>query len=419
MIIDLSNQKLYNPIYLPLLNDKKRYLLMYGGRDSAKSYFAAQKVIIDTMSKPYSRFILVRKVYADIKDSQYQTIKDIVNAYGLMEHFHFTENPLRIVFKRNGNTILSRGLDKEHKTKSIKDPTGVWYEEMNEIGFNDFLKTTTSLRGGVIQELATFNPELETDWINSYFFPAKQSYEKPDGKFHWVKSIRNDSTILHTTYRDNKYCTQQSVDLLESFKQTDENYYNIYSLGLWGGVLKGLIYPDWEIIDNIPKEAEFLGNGLDFGFTNHQTGVAGVYVNGRDLIFDELLYGRKFTNIKIANELKNLQIGNDEVIADSAEPKSIAEIFDMGINIHDAIKGPDSVRAGINKIKEYNIKVTSRSRNLIRELEHYKWKVDRNGENLNEPVKLFDDLLDAARYVVQTKLMVRKVKKFGFRSFKM
>ena len=109
---------------------------MYGGRDSAKSYFAAQKVIIDTMRKPYSRFILVRKVYADIKDSLYQTIKDIVSDYGLMEHFHFTENLFRILFKRNGNTILARGLDKEHKTKSIKDPTSIWYDEMNEIKFS-------------------------------------------------------------------------------------------------------------------------------------------------------------------------------------------------------------------------------------------------------------------------------------------
>ena len=263
MIIDLSNPKIYNTVYLPLLNDKHRYLLLYGGRDSAKSYFAAQKVIIDTMRKPYSRFILVRKVYADIKDSQYQTIKDIVMAYGLMDHFHFIENPLRIVFKRNGNTIISRGLDKEHKTKSIKDPTGVWYEEANEIRFNDFLKTTTSLRGGIIQEILTFNPELETEWINSYFFPNKQSYEKPDGKFHWVNSIRSDTTILHTTYKDNRYCTEQSVELLESFKETDENYYKIYSLGLWGGVLEGLIYENWEIIETVPKEAEFIAYGLD------------------------------------------------------------------------------------------------------------------------------------------------------------
>ena len=370
------------------------------------------------MSKTYSRYLLIRKVYADIKDTQYQTIKDIVNDYGIMEYFHFTENPLKIIFKPNGNSILARGLDKEYKTKSIKDPTGTWYEEMNEIRFNDFLKTTTSLRGGIIQEIATFNPELETDWINSYFFPAKQSYEKQDGNFNYVKSIRKDTTILHTTYKDNNYCTPQSVELLESFKGVDENTYRIYTLGLWGGELRGLIYPEWEIIDKIPHEAELLGYGLDFGFTNHETGIAGVYVNGKDLIIDELLYKKGLTNYQIASAIKEMNIGNNEVIADSAEPKSIEEIYRMGINIHSAVKGADSVRVGINKIKEFNIKVTSHSRNAIKELKHYKWKMDKNGECLNEPVKMFDHLLDAVRYVVMTKLVVKRKRIYGIRTFK-
>jgi phage terminase large subunit len=418
MIIDLSNPDLFNPIYLPLLRDRNRYLLLYGGRDSAKSYFAAQKVIIDTMSKAYSRYILVRKIYADIKDSQYQTIKDIIQDYGLTDHFHFTTNPLKIVFKPNGNMILARGLDKEYKTKSIKDPTGVWYEEMNEITFDDFLKTTTSLRGGIIQEIATFNPERETDWINSYFFPPKQSYEKEDGNFHFVKSIRNDTTILHTTYRDNQYCTRQSVELLESFKETDLNYYKIYSLGLWGGELKGLIYEDWKIVDEIPKDAQLLGYGLDFGFTNAPSVLVKVCVRGKELYLDEIFYEKKLTNDLIANRIKNAGVGNEEVIADGAEPKSIEEIYQLGINIHpDANRGKISVVDGISKMKEYHIHVTSSSRNLISELKHYKWKVDKNGQVLNEPVKLFDHGLDAARYVVVNKLFAvrRRRKKFKIR----
>ena len=111
MQIDFSNPRLFNDAYIPLLYDNNRYLLIYGGRDSAKSFFAGQKVLIDTMGKPYSRFILVRKVYADIKDSQFQTLKDIIKLYGLDEYFHITENPLKITFKKNGNYIIARGLD--------------------------------------------------------------------------------------------------------------------------------------------------------------------------------------------------------------------------------------------------------------------------------------------------------------------
>ena len=393
---------------------------MYGGRDSAKSYFAAQKVIIDTMRKPYSRFILVRKVYSDIKDSQFQTIKDIVAAYGLMDHFHFTENPLRITFKRNGNMILARGLDKEHKTKSIKDPTGVWYEEANEIGFNDFLKTSTSLRGGILQEIATFNPEMETEWINSYFFPPKQTYEKADGNFHFVNSIRSDSTILHTTYRDNAYVTPQSAELLESFKQVDENYYNIYTLGLWGGVLEGLIYENWEIANSIPLDAKLLGYGLDWGFTNDPSTLIGVFMGGDSVLYlDEILYKTGMSNQDIINVMiANGILKTDEIIADNAEPKSIHELFVAGFNIHPAVKGADSIRVGIEKVKGYRLKVTSRSRNLIVELKNYRWKMDKNGNSLNVPVDRFNHALDAVRYVVLNKLFVRKKRMFGVRSFR-
>jgi phage terminase large subunit len=419
MLIDLSSHELFNEAYIPLLYDKNRYLLLYGGRDSAKSYFAAQKVIIDTISKGYSRYILVRKVYADIKDSQFQTIKDIIYSYNIQDYFHIIENPLKITFKKNGNTILARGLDKEHKTKSIKDPTGVWYEELNEIGFNDFLKTTTSLRGGIIQEIATFNPEMETDWINNYFFPAKESYEKIDGNFHYVKSIRNDTTILHTTYKDNKYVTPQSALLLESFKETDQNYYKIYTLGLWGGVLEGLIYENWEIINEIPKESKFLGYGLDWGFTNDPTSMVKVTIADDVLYLEEVLYKKGITNQDIARELiKSGLSRTDEIVADSAEPKSIQELYNEGWNVHPALKGPDSVRAGINKIKQYKIVVTSRSKNLIRELKNYRWKMDKDGNSLNEPIDNYNHGLDGLRYVVMNKLTINKKRIFGIRSVK-
>lgn len=409
MLIDLSSNELFNEAYVPLLYDRNRYLLLYGGRDSAKSYFAAQKVIIDTISKSYSRYILVRKVYADIKDSQFQTIKDIIYSYNIQDYFHIIENPLKITFKKNGNTILARGLDKEHKTKSIKDPTGVWYEELNEIGFNDFLKTTTSLRGGIIQEIATFNPEMETDWINNYFFPAKESYEKADGNFHYVKSIRNDTTIMHSTYKDNKYVTPQSAVLLESFKETDQNYYKIYTLGLWGGVLEGLIYENWEIINEIPKESKFIAYGLDWGFTNDPTAMVKVCMADDVLYLDEVLYKKGVTNQDIARELIRTGISRtDEIVADSAEPKSIQELYAAGWNVHPALKGQDSVRAGINKIKQYKIVVTARSRNLIRELKNYRWKMDKNGNSLNEPIDNYNHCLDGLRYVVLNKLMYNR-----------
>jgi len=321
---------------------------------------------------------------------------------------------------RNGNMIIARGLDKEHKTKSIKDPTGVWYEEMNEIGFNDFIKTTTSLRGGIIQEIATFNPEMETDWINSYFFPAKENYEKAEGNFHYVRSIREDTTILHTTYKDNSYVTPQSAELLESFEDIDENYYRIYTLGLWGGVLEGLVYDRWEIVDEIPKEAKMLGYGLDWGYSNDPTAIVKIGKEGNTLFLDEVLYKKGLTNQQLASEMISRGIKyTDDLVADSAEPKSIQELFNSGFNVHPALKGQDSVRAGIDKLKQYELRVTGSSSNLIRELKHYRWKMDKDGNSLNVPIDAFNHGLDAVRYLVGFKMMGRRKRMIGVRSIRL
>ena len=399
MKINLTDKRLFNKVYIPLLRDNNRYLLLYGGRDSAKSYFAAQKVLIDTMSKPYSRYILLRKIYADIKDSQFQTIKDIISSYGLMDYFNITENPLKITFKPNGNTILSRGLDKEYKLKSIKDPTGIWYEEMNEIAFTDFLKSTSSLRGGVIQEIATFNPELEDSWITNYFFPPKESYEKEDGDFTYVPSIRKDTTIIHTTYKDNQFVTEQSIELLESFKKVDLYYYRIYTLGLWGGVLEGLIYQNWDVVEKFPEE-EVVYYGLDFGYSNDESGVVKVCFKGDDLYVEEVLYQKGLTNQDLADEFRKIGITENQlIIADSAEPKSIQELYREGFTIRGAIKGTDSIRNGIDILKRYKIHVVRGSNNLIRELKNYRWAMDRDGKSLNVPIDKLNHLLDPLRYV--------------------
>ena len=415
MKIDLSNPLIFNKIYLPLLDESKRYILLYGGRDSAKSYFAAQKVIIDTMMKSYSRFILVRKIFADIKDSQLQTIKDILKLWGILDLFKINENPIRITFIKNGNMILARGLDKEAKTKSIKDPTGVWYEEANEISYNEFIKTTTSLRGGIIQEILTFNPELETEWINNYFFPAKESYEKKDGKFNWVESTRKDAIILHTTYKDNAFCTLQSAEKLEDLKiDKDLNYYRIYTLGLWGGALEGVIFNNWKIIKEVPERARLVGYGLDWGFTNDPTAIIAVYLEEKKLILHEIEYAQGLSNLEIAEIMEAKGISkNDEIVADSAEPKSISYIFNQGYNIEAAIKGPDSIVHGIEKMKEFEIKITEQSRHLVHEFKNYRWKIDRAGKILNKPIDDWNHGIDAIRYVVLNKLTIKKTTMTG------
>ncbi len=237
--------KIFVPVFYPLIENKDRYLILWGGRGGGKSIFAAQKLIYRCLKEKYFRYILLRKTYESIKDSQYQTIKDLVFEYGLDKLFSFKVSPLRIDCI-NGNSFIAKGLDKPEKTKSIKDPTGIWYEEGNEITEEDFITSTTSIRtlkADYIQEIFTFNPESpEADyrdfWIYKRWF--KESKEKsfssdikiklPNGEI-----INSTYTVLHSTYKDNlSNLTKEYVAELEGLKDFNYYYYLVFVEGEWG-----------------------------------------------------------------------------------------------------------------------------------------------------------------------------------------
>ena len=403
---DFSNKDLYAQIYIPLLHDKNRYNVIYGGRNSAKSHFIAQDIIMNLLNDEFFRFILLRKYRASIKDSQWQTIVDLIRLYELQEEFHITTSPLEIVCLRNHNKVLSRGLDKDSNTKSIKDATGCWYEEADEITESAFLESTITIRTPrrrYLKEYFTFNPSFEKHWINNFFFPEKQTYEKEDGNFHYVKSIEPNTTILHTTYKDNPFCQPRDALFLESLKDKDENHYKVKALGLWGGALKGLIYDQWSFCDDIPYGAD-VAFGLDGGFKNPTALVLVAYQEER-LFVKELLYLTERTPDDIAKiieaDYKDV-IGKNIIICDAANPDLIEAVRRKGFNVHPAIKGPGSVYNGIMKVKSFDLNITRDSTNLSRELQSYVWKPSSGLVISDEPVKIDDHALDAMRYVVQT-----------------
>jgi phage terminase large subunit len=161
-------------------------------------------------------------------------------------------------------------------------------------------------------------------------------------------------------------------------------------------------------IDDIPvNSAKLVGLGMDYGFTNDPTTLVEVWKNNDSVYLNELLYERNLTNQDIADKLSEYGVDRYiEIIADSAEPKSIEEIRRSGFNIKPATKGPDSVLNGIDILKRHRIHVTKQSVNLIKELNNYKWITDKNGNKLNKPVDAFNHALDAVRYVALNKMKV-------------
>lgn len=239
-----SLEKIINEAFIPLWYNQDRFLLLWGGRGSSKSNFAAKKKIYECLTFPYFRDILIRDTYNSIKDSQYQTIKDIIYEWGLQSLFRFTTHPLEIHCV-NGNSFLARGCDDVDKIKSIKDPTGAWYEEGNMIKQEDFLTITTSIRTSkakFLQEIFSFNPECETEpeefWIYKMFFAGKEdlgkSFRSELTIEHDKKLLTTPYTVHHSTYKDNKWIGDEFIAFLEQMKNTDPYYYDVYCLGLWG-----------------------------------------------------------------------------------------------------------------------------------------------------------------------------------------
>ena len=223
-------KKIINERFVELVDNTDRYLICWGGRGSGKSDFAAKKLIYRCLHEKYFRCILIRNNYNSIKDSQYQTIQDIIINLGLKDLFEFKLSPLEITCK-NGNKFLARGLDDVTKLKSIKDPSAAWWEE--EIPEeHDFITVTLSIRttqADYLQEIFTVNPEVEGDhqvhWFYKKFFDSK-----PEVNFRDVSQVEikpGEFTELsytshHSTYKDNRFIPIQFVAMLEDMKRTNE-----------------------------------------------------------------------------------------------------------------------------------------------------------------------------------------------------
>jgi len=418
--IDLSDPQLYSDIYMDVLKDKNRYILLYGGRDSAKSYTAAQKIVLDILSEQYYKCVCLRKIFADIKDSQFETIWSIIENYDLGRYFKYTKSPLEITCLLNGNKILARGLDRPAKLKSIKDPSVVWLEEADEVKLEDFIKSDTSIRASdknvLLQFIMTFNSEQEESWLNDYFFPPKNQYEREDGNFNYVNSIKPNTTILHTTYKDNQFCPIERGDKYEQLKEIaalDENWYRVYCLGLWGNALKGLVFPDVVYQNLFPERdnCKLFGYAIDFGFTNDPSTIIKCALAHGELWFQELTYKTGLVNTgrtnSIESELKKHQVlMTDQIIADSAEPKSIEEIKRTGFNIKGVTKYKGSIESSISEMRKYKINIVG-SPNLKKELKSYKYKDDKEGKATNVPIDAWNHAIDSCRYFIIEKIMNR------------
>ena len=392
--------EVFNEIYLPYLNDNTPLQIYYGGASSGKSVFAAQRAVWDLL-RGGRNYLVCREVGRTIRGSVAMEIQKVINQWKVGDLFAINKTDGTVTCE-NGYQCVFTGLDDVEKLKSITPAKGVftdaWIEEATETDEKSVAQVQLRQRGGSSEKVKritfTFNPILQNHWIYEKHFKNIPF----DGRAYKTKDI----SILKTTYKDNKFLTEQDIERLEN--EVDKYRYEVYTLGNWG-VLGNVIFTNWRVEDLSDMRDQFTNhrNGLDFGYSEDP---AAILVSHYDrmrkkiYIYDEF-YQTGLTNDLLANEVKDL-IGNQVVTADSAEPKSIAELRRDGVSVKSAKKGKDSVLHGIQWLQQQEIIVDKRCINLRNELQGYQWKEDKGGNALPVPVDANNHLIDALRYAYES-----------------
>jgi phage terminase large subunit len=213
-----------------------------------------------------------------------------------------------------------------------------------------------------------------------------------------------DCERFTTTYRDNPYLPKEMIKAIEDLQLTNPKYYTIYGKGEYAPNERAIY--KFDMVDDF--EAEFIGFGLDWGYSNDPTAVVAVYKNGNDLYVEEVLYEKGLVMNDIADALSKKGIDKSyEIWCDSSEPRSVEELYRSGFNAKAVKKGPDSIRFGISVLQNYKIHVLKTSQNLINEMYSYQYSTDKHGYTTDTPESGLDHLLDAMRYVAMMKLSVK------------
>ena len=392
-MINLNIDKsVFNDVYYPYLKDySNRYEVYYGGAGSGKSVFVAQKLIIKACCSK-RKILVIRKYGTTLKDSVFDLFLGILSKWRILPYCKVNLSNYTIKLP-NDSLFLFKGLDDSEKIKSITDITDIFCEEATELSEDEYTQLDLRLRAMVdgLQLIVAFNPVSKVNWV----------YKK------WFKEPKSDENtlILHTNYKHNKFLPQSYIDALEDKAKTNYNYYKIYALGEFC-TLDKLVFTNWKTEDFNYKDIKGeLLVGLDFGFVNDVSAlVASVLdsTNKKIYIFREWGSTGK-TNEELAAIITSLGFSKSIIVADAAEQKSIEEIKRYGVRrIKACTKGKDSIIHGIDKLQSYELIVHPDCSGIITEFENYSWKKDKNtGEYINEPVDAFNHYIDALRYSLQ------------------
>lgn len=361
-----------------------RIIANKGGTRSGKTYAVMQLllVIATTLKRSIS---VVSESLPHLKRGALKDFREILDKEGLIEGRDYNENKTDNTFTfPNGSVVEFFSVDNWGKVKGSRRDI-LFINECNRINYETY------------RQLAVRTTEtIFLDW-------------NPDNEFWYEENIahREGTAEIHSTYLDNPYLDKAQIAEIESNRH-NEQWWRVYGLGLTG-YIEGTIYRPFIQIDELPDARSRMRHcyGLDFGYSNDPTALVDVYIDeaAKKIYVDEIIYESGLLNSDIARRMAEAGISKTtEIFADAAEPKSIDEIGRKGYhyNVKPAYK--KDLLSQIQFLQQFEIYVTSRSLNVIKESRQYKWKEDRDGNAVNEPIDAFNHAMDALRYAVFTAL---------------
>lgn len=393
--------------YNALWNSNKFYNVVKGGRGSKKSVTMQYKVVLSIMENKAVNWLVVRRYSNTLRHSCYSGIKWAVNRLGVRDQWEFTVSPMEATYIPTGQKILFRGMDDPLKLTSIQLEKGTitdaWFEEAYEIESMDKIDTVTEGMRGLIEldpdykrhVYITFNPWSEFHWLKSRFFDSEQS----------------DVFTLTTTYKNNEFLDNQTIERYESLFKTNRRRAEIVCNGNWG-IAEGLVFENVKYlnIDRLKLEKQQLEMviGLDFGFTHDPTALIVAYLDEEEekIYLVEEMYKTGMLTGEIAAEIKKRGYGNSIITADNAEGRLITELRrEHGLKkVKRSKKGRGSVKWGLDKLLGYEIICDSRLKNMQAEFSSYSYKFDKvTGKYTNEVEDANNHLIDALRYAIERK----------------
>jgi phage terminase large subunit len=353
-----------------------RIIVNQGSSRSSKTYSIAQKYILKLLQEKNKTLSIVRKTTPALRISVMRDFFEILVNMDLYNSANHNKTDKTYVL--NDNLVEFFGMDDPQKKRGAKRDY-LWLNEANELHLEDWrqlaMRTTEEIT-------LDYNPSDEFHWIYDEVIPRK------------------DCTFIQSTYLDNPFLPQEIINEIESYRELDPAYFRVFGLGE-RGASQSTIFTHWKECQELPEEYNRRVYGVDWGF-NHPTAV--VEVREKDNVFyvKQLLYRSGLNSYAIIDELDRLGVDkNARIIADSAEPDKINDLYNAGYRgVMPTVKGKNSVNRGIKAIKGHQLYITSDSLEGIKEIKFYRYMEDKNGNILDDPIKVKDDFVDAMRYAI-------------------